>query len=104
MSLAGERLLGSPDDDDREAGIFSTISVPISISRFEPASTSVAQSGTVPLLDGILGDIAPDAVPSVGLGTSESLISSTLRSSATAIPTAPGGSTDLSPSTTMLDS
>lgn len=104
MNLAGERLLGTLDDDDREAGIFSTISVPTSITRFEPASTPVAQSGTVPFLDGILGDIAPDAVPSAGLRTSGSLVSPTFRLSATGSSTMSGGSTDLSPSITILDS
>jgi len=104
MSLAGERLLGTLDDDDREAGIFSTISVPTSISRFEPASTPVAQSGTVPFLDGIVGDIASDAVASDGFRTSESLVSSASRVAATGNSTSPAGITELSPSTTILDS
>jgi hypothetical protein len=103
MSLAGEHLLGIPDNDDREAGIFSTISVPSSASRFEPASTPLAKSGTLPFLDGILGDIAPDAVVSeVGLGGLE--VSSILESSITASPTTPGESIDISPSTTILES
>jgi len=103
MSLAGEHLLDTLENDDREAGIFSTISVPTSTSRFEPASTSVAKSGTLPFLDGILGDIAPDAVASEVVGASGLAISST-RESIIGSSTIPGGSTDLSPSTTILDS
>jgi hypothetical protein len=103
MSLAGEHLLDTADND-REAGIFSTISVPTSISRFEPASTSVAKSGTLPFLDGILGDIAPDAIVSEGVDVSVPVVSSTIGESSAASPTIPGGSTDLSPSTTILES
>jgi hypothetical protein len=102
MSLAGEHLLETADND-REAGIFSTISVPTSISRFEPASTS-AKSGTLPFLDGILGDIAPDAVVSEAVGAGRSVVASTLGTSIAGSPTIPGGSTDLSPSTTIPDS
>jgi hypothetical protein len=42
--------------DDWEAGIFSTISVPTSITRInEPASTGTG----LPLLGGIVGDVIP---------------------------------------------
>jgi hypothetical protein len=102
MSLAGEHLLDTADND-REAGIFSTISVPTSISRFEPASTSVAKSGTLPFLDGILGDIAPDAVVSEAVGAGRSVLASTSGTSIAGSPTVPGGSTELSPSTTILE-
>ena len=103
MSLAGEHLLDTLENDDREAGIFSTISVPTSISQFEPASTSVAKSGTLPFLDGILGDIAPDAVVSEVVGASGLAISLTTES-IIGSSTVPGGSTDLSPFTTISES
>ena len=102
MSLAGEHLLDTLENDDREAGIFSTISVPTSISRFEPASTSVAKSGTLPFLDGILGDIAPDAVASEVVGVSGLAISST-RESIIGSSTISGGVIEVSPSTTILE-
>jgi hypothetical protein len=103
MSLAGEHLFDTADND-REAGIFSTISVPTSISRIEPASTSTAKSGTLPFLDGILGDIAPDAVASEGVAAGGLVVSSTLVESSAGGPTIPGGSKDLSPSTTIMQS
>jgi len=102
MSLAGEHLLDTLENDDREAGIFSTISVPTSMSQFEPASTSVAKSGTLPFLDGILGDIAPDALASEVVGASGLAISST-RESIIGSSTISGGVIKVSPSTTILE-
>lgn len=57
-------LLGGSDlADDREAGIFSTISVPTPTSPVdEPASIE----STRPLLGGIIDSIIPDGISVVG--------------------------------------
>lgn len=104
MSLAGEHIpFDSVGDDDREAGIFSTISVPTPITRLEPASTSTANSGTLPFLDGILGDLAPDAVASEEASLSSPVVSSTIEGLIAGSSTIPGGSTAVSSTTTIPD-
>jgi hypothetical protein len=80
--------------DDREAGIFSTISVPASITRInEPASTETG----LPLLGGIVGDIIPGGSSLVGSSTISSVVGGTTSAS---VPTGVGeSSTAVSAST-----